>query len=54
MLLFLGKIPCESIIDISGIIKPAEITSDVITVKNFELHVTKVFVVSRSRTLLPF
>lgn len=53
MVKWVGKIPCESIVDVYGIIaKPEnEIKS---TSSKLELIIQKIYVVSRSRAQLPF
>lgn len=53
MVKWVGKIPCESIVDVYGTVAVPqdEVKS---TSSKFELIVEKIQVVSRSRTMLPF
>lgn len=54
MIKFLGKVPCESVIDIGGEIAAAEIKSEGVTQRTVELQIRSVFVITRSRPILPF
>lgn len=53
MVKWVGKIPCESIVDIYGKIAKPEVEVKSTTAK-VELVVEKIYVVSRSRAQLPF
>jgi aspartyl-tRNA synthetase len=52
MLKFLKNIALESIVDICGVVAPANVKS--CTQNNVEIQIRKVFAVSRARTVLPF
>lgn len=54
MIKFIGKVPCESIIDVTGVINASEIKSELITKKTIELTLKTLHVVSRSKSVLPF
>jgi hypothetical protein len=49
---FVGAIPLESIVDIQGTIAAADVKG--CTQKNVEIHIRKLFVVSRAPVTLPF
>lgn len=53
MVKWVGKIPCESIVDIYGVVSKPEVEVKSTSCK-LELIVTKAFVVSRSKAQLPF
>lgn len=53
MVKWIGKIPCESIIDVYGTVSVPEVEVKSTTAK-VELIIEKIFVVSRSRAQLPF
>jgi aspartyl-tRNA synthetase len=52
LLKFVSEIALESIVDICGVVFPATVKS--CTQKNAEIHIKKIFTVSRSKTVLPF
>lgn len=52
MIKFVSSIPLESIVDIQGVIAPADVKS--CSQKNVELQIQKIFAVSRAPVTLPF
>ncbi|KRX07450.1 Nucleic acid-binding, OB-fold [Pseudocohnilembus persalinus] len=54
MVKFVGKVPCESIVDITGVITKADVKSEQITQNTVEIQIQTFFVASRSRPVLPF
>ncbi|KAK8809560.1 hypothetical protein WA158_000503 [Blastocystis sp. Blastoise] len=54
MVSYAGKIPKESIIDIYGTVSPVPNPIDSASIKNFEISVKKIFVVTRLMVELPF
>jgi aspartyl-tRNA synthetase len=54
MIRYIGKIPCESVIDIKGKVTEADIKSEAISQNKVELYVTEVHAITRSRATLPF
>jgi len=54
MVKYAGKIPNESVVDIFGTVSQAQLKSDALSVKNAEISVKKIFVVSASVPVLPF
>lgn len=54
MIKFIGKIPNESIIDVHGTVKHVGKPIESCSVKNIEVGITHVYVISRSKNVLPF
>ena len=50
----MGKVPTESIVDLEGTLKKVEKPIESCSIKNLELQVRSFYVVSRSKTVLPF
>jgi len=54
MIKFAANVPKESFIDVTGIVRKVDVPVESCTVKNYELRVTKFFVVSQAVPRLPF
>lgn len=54
MVKFMAKIPCESVVDICGVVSKVDTPVDSATQSDVELQICKVFVVSASKGELPF
>ena len=53
MIKFIGKIPNESVIDVEGVVKKLDKKSTC-SINDLEIGVKKLYVISRSKSVLPF
>ena len=54
MIKFMGKIPNESIVDIYGTVKRVNKPIESCSIKDTEIGITHCYVISRSKSVLPF